>query len=165
MRPGELNKEQWEQLASTKVEAVQLTKFSIVDIERFWPIIDWALRQAPPLGVEDDDAFVVNMQRMLLEGEVDAWGIASVPELKLVGLMTTRFAESLSGEERLFVTSLFVYSGLSDAAWMEVVAQLKEYAAVRGVKYIGAFTSNERIAKLAKDLGADVSWRVITLEV
>lgn len=120
----------------------------------------------PPIAQATEEAFLAIQEQFLL-GEMDCWfGVASIDAKDIIAVMTTKVVtEEVSHTKNMLIFSVTTYKAHSDALWTEGYSTLRRYAKSKGCEKIISFTNNPIVLQIAKNLGADINWTLIQLEL
>lgn len=103
----------------------------------------------------------------ILTGHMECWlGSDFTAEQKLVGVMTTAVIEDpLAGTPNLVLYTLYTFTVFSREFWTKGTKLLLDYARRRGCERLVFYTNVDYVKRVAKKLGADVSWTYGQVEV
>jgi hypothetical protein len=132
-----------------------------------WHFIKDAMEKAfPPVAQQSEEAFLA-MQEQFLLGEMDCWfGVESLDSEEIIAVMTTKVVnDEVTRTRNMLIFSVTSYQVHSMNLWIDGYDTLKKYAAAKGCAKIISFSDNPRVLSIAKNLGADVEWRLIQLDI
>ncbi len=131
-----------------------------------WGYIKYALSRSLPPTTNYSDIGALNIQKKLLNGQMQAWVYMNSDE-EITGLMTTLIGFDPGTEEKhLLVYSLFVFGKTDNNAWIDSWNILNDWARGQGCRRILAYTNVPAIEKhLIKEVGASVDFKLISKEV
>jgi hypothetical protein len=133
-----------------------------------WDILEPAIQGAvPPFAYGDANA-MQNIKASLLAGQMHCFvGFSFNGEEPLpFGIVITTFSEDeCSGVRNLLIYAIYGYRFLTKAMWTESLDTLRKFAKAYMCHRIVAFSNVEAVIVNAGQLGFDISYHFLTLEV
>lgn len=98
--------------------------------------------------------------RSLLDGTSQLWihGNEGI-------VLTTFHVDPITHERNLLIYALVKLEGVSMESWGAGLEDLRVFARNNGCSYIIAYTVQDKVVSLARRLGADSIWRLISVRV
>jgi hypothetical protein len=146
------------------VEILRLLPDQIMD---HWHFISDAMRRAYPPVAEATNESMLRVQEQFLLGEMDCWfGVDSLNAPDIVAVMTTKVVnEEISGTKNMLIFSVTTYQPHNQELWTDGYNTLRAYALSKGCRKIISFSNDLRVLSIARQLGADVDWNLIQLDI
>ena len=146
------------------VEILRLLPDQIMDHWHF--IKDSIVRAFPPVA-EATPETLLEMQQQFLLGEADCWfGVASLDATDIIAVMTTKVVtDDVSRTQNMLIFSVTSYALHSEDLWNDGYFALAKYARSKGCRKILSYSNNPQVLHIAEKLGADISWRLIQLDI
>lgn len=151
-------------LAQERKEVWVLTRLMPDQISRYWSDIKATLRYnlLPIANAEPEQ--MNRLLEQLISGEMQAWVI--IQDGDCVAMVITTLATEPGAETRnLLIYSAYGYTFVKPESWKSALETLRKFAEALECKEIIAYTKVERVITISKELGADVDYRLIKLEV
>jgi hypothetical protein len=146
---------------------MQILRLLPDQIMEHWHFIkDSMERSFPPVAEATPEAFL-ELQQSFLLGEMDCWfAVTSIDTEDIIAVMTTKVVmEDVTKTRNMLIFSVTTYQLHSEDLWTDGYNALRKYAAGKGCNKIISFTDNPNVLRIASQLGADVNWSLIQLEV
>jgi hypothetical protein len=146
---------------------MQILRLLPDQIMEHWHFIKDAIeRSLPPLTTASPEAFL-EMQQSFLLGEMDCWfAVTSIDSSDIIAIMTTKVVmEEVTKTKNMLIFSVTTYQPHSKDLWTDGYNALRKYAASKGCNKIISFTYNPNVLKIASQLGANIEWSLVQLEV
>ena len=116
-----------------------------------------------PIAEAGPDEMNKLLEKMLL-GEMQAW--VAMQDKDIAAMIITMLSTEPGTETRnLLLYSLFGYSFVRSETWRAALATLQQFARELGCAEIIAYTKVERVIEIAKELGANLDYRLVKMEV
>lgn len=132
-----------------------------------WTFIrECILRSLPPM-IEGHDLALLEIQSKLLVDEMQAWfGLPKLGSSAIYGVMTTGVVQDeFSGTKNMLIYTVTITNAHPKELWQHAYGVLRKYAKSRGCNKIISYTNQMRILEIALELGADVEWHLVQLNV
>jgi hypothetical protein len=143
-----------------------LTKLLPDQVSKFWDVIKYAVENSLPPTVVDRPDKMNRILSSMLCGNTEVWVSYKQGTYKFEAILVTKFIyDDDSGTKNLLIYSLFSYEHMDESSWIEGKDALIEYAKNTGCSLIIAYSANPQISKMAKMLGADTSFTLISYPV
>ena len=141
---------------------MRLLKFSPTQIMENWPYIKECIALSLPPYVLDCQDAMIRIQEQLLVEYLECWACVNDELESLFGIVTTKIAvDDLTLTRNLLIFTITMTEEHEDNVWLEGYEYLSKYAKARNCSSIIAYTNQESVIMLARNLGGDTSWRML----
>jgi len=151
-------------------ENKMLTRLLPEQVSRLWPIIKYAIAQSvPPISGEHPD----KLNRILssaLCGKIDVWASYIKGEVnKFEGIAVTEVVyDDVTGIKNLMIYSIYSYideEKVKGSSYVSGLVSFAKYAKSLKCSNVIAYTQKSGIVALAKRLGGDTSFTLISFDI
>lgn len=146
---------------------MELVKLLPAQIMSYWPSIRECIEAALPPFVASNEHSMLYIQEQLLLGTLECWvaHYRGVPD-NVCGIMTTNIvADPVSGCRNLLVYTVTIIAGHPDELWELAAEKLRRYAMACDCAHIIAYSNSPHMIHIAEKIGADTSYRLITINL
>jgi len=143
-----------------------LLKLLTSQIAENWGEIELSIRLSIPPHINGRRLNMANSLQSALIGDLEVWSLSY--QDKVVGLATTMFTyEPATKEKHLLIYSLasITEETIPTIVWRESYDTLTTYARQTGCKAINAYSKNQHVIEMTKELGGDTDFHFLILEV
>lgn len=147
-----------------------ITRLLPEQVSARWSVIKTSIRNALPPHIMDTDEAMNNILQSCMIGAMQVWvlheqsGNGVGPTVHAIGT-TTMISDPISGSRSLLLYSLYAPGGISSDLWMDAYKGISKYAKSIGCKSVLAYSNVDAALALAKRLGGDTSYHLITMGV
>lgn len=139
-----------------------LVKLLPDQISKYWAYIKYAIEDTAPRDWVQRRMNNILESLLMPDGTTHAWlCCVGIDPPDIVGLVITGFFNDMLTKANIFrVILLYGYDRVPQEEWLEGWNTLKVFAKAKGCVEIDAFGSDERIIKIAKELGFTVETHI-----
>ena len=148
-----------------------LVKLTPEQCMAYWaPIREGIIRGMPSFRVTEEG--ISSIQNQLLVEEMGCWmyvrGFSTdngIPDIVEAILTTKVISEIATGDISLCIYSLYSKEAIRLEDYKDGFTVLRNYALSKGCKHIVAYTDNERVKQVFRQLGGDASWSILNFQL
>ena len=145
-----------------KDETMKMIKFVPEQLMKYWSHVRECIVLALPPYTTIDTDNIIRIQERLLSGSLECWACMNDEKEILFGVVTTQIVvDEITETKNLLLFSVTMTEEHENSAWQEGYEYLSAYAKSKGCSAIIAYTNQESVIMLAKNLGADVGWHFL----
>jgi len=134
-----------------------------------WHIISPIIKDSLAPTSTGSDAVMKDILDALIKNRMQCWlvkEVVRVGDIRIYSIITTTISRDLiTGEKSLLVYSMHGVRPMSKELWLELIVGLRKFARSVGCIKVVAYSSNNRVIEMAKNVGADASTIFLQLEV
>ncbi len=143
------------------IETNQLTPDQISEI---WQNIKVGFETGLPPVLKGGEARMLRILTNAMDNKVQVWQITSAGEPQ-VYLLTYINVDFITGVRNLLIYSMFSMGGTPNLVWDEGFFVISKFAKANGCLSIMAFTENEEVIRIVKQLKGNTDQRLVYMEV
>ena len=138
-----------------------LTKLLPEQISKHWDIISYAIANSLPPVIMSKPDVLNNILMSMLADKMQCWASykRNGEDVKFEGIVVTKIIyEPDSNTRNLLFYTVYSYGAADKSAWEEGFKALVKFCNFNNCEQLIAYTPHDYLAKLAKSLGAEVSY-------
>jgi hypothetical protein len=141
---------------------VQLVKMNRELVTEWWDVIKESIRHSVPPFVAQREEVMGNLLKAILEGRLTCWG--ALEEDKATTILTTAMMrEGLSQTLMLWIYTIYAFEIMEREYYATMFKELRHHARTRGCSKIITYSCNEDVINILDSLGADTTFRFVTI--
>ena len=141
---------------------MKLLKLSSEQVMQHWPYVRECILLALPPYITTNADNIIRIQEQLLIGSLECWACIQDETGEFYGVMTTQIVvDEATLSKNLFIFSVTITEEHEHSIWQEGYVYMSKYAKSKGCSSIIAYTNQVSVTELARQLGADVEWRLL----